>query len=221
MRCQLDHIVVAAATLEQGVAYIEEALGIIIPEGGEHPAMGTHNCLMRLGDRLFFEVIAISPTLTQPDRPRWFGLDNPWIQTSLAGQPRLHTWVVNTDDIDQVLAGANIHLGVAEPITRGELSWRFAIPSDGQLPGSGLIPSVMQWDTDEHPAAQMEDLGCQLQAIEIHHPKPDWVQGVLNSMGFVGDVTLFPLAQNSLPFMRVLLNTPSGVKELSTVGLQN
>jgi len=220
MRCQLDHIVVAAATLEQGVSYIEEILGVTVPLGGEHPAMGTHNCLMQLGEGLFFEIIAISPTLPQPDRPRWFGLDNPWVQNALIAQPRLHTWVVNTDDLDQLVSAANIHLGLVEPITRGDLSWRFAVPADGHLPGSGLIPSAMQWDGEEHPAALMSDLGCHLQALEIHHPKPDWVQSVLASMGYVGEVTLFPLAQNSMPFLRVLLNTPTGIKELTSVGLQ-
>ncbi len=219
MRCQLDHIVVAAATLEQGITYIEETLGVTIPPGGEHPLMGTHNALMQLGEKLFFEIIAVAPTLPQPDRPRWFGLDNPWIQNALAIQPRLHTWVVNTDGIEQLVSSADIHLGHVEALSRDELTWRFAIPADGNLPGSGLIPSVMQWDFEDHPAAVMPDLGCRLQALEIHHPKPDWVRTVLASMGFVGEVTLFPLAQNSLPFMRVLLNTPEGTKELTSVGL--
>jgi len=219
MRCQLDHIVVAAATLDQGVSYIEETLGVTVPLGGKHPLMATHNCLMQLGEGLFFEIIAVAPDLSQPDRPRWFALDNPWIQCSLEVQPRLHTWVVRTDNIERLVSGADIHLGVVESLSRDGLTWRFAIPADGQLPGAGIIPSVMQWDSENHPAELMPDLGCSLQAMEIHHPKPDWVRKVLASMGFVGEVTLFPLAQNSRPFMRVLLNTPTGTKELTSVGL--
>ena len=45
-----DHLTVAALTLEQGIAYVQRALGVAIPPGGTHPLMGTHNHLMRLGD---------------------------------------------------------------------------------------------------------------------------------------------------------------------------
>ncbi len=45
---QLDHIVVASLTVEEGVAHVERRLGVIVPPGGEHPSMGTHNHVMRL-----------------------------------------------------------------------------------------------------------------------------------------------------------------------------
>jgi hypothetical protein len=38
---ELDHIVVAADTLEHGLAYIEAILGVEMPRGGAHPRMGT------------------------------------------------------------------------------------------------------------------------------------------------------------------------------------
>ena len=46
----LDHLTVAALTLEQGVDHVRRALGVVVPPGGAHPLMGTHNCLMQLGD---------------------------------------------------------------------------------------------------------------------------------------------------------------------------
>jgi len=49
---KIDHIAVAAGSLEAGVAYVEEALGVVMPKGGEHPAMATHNHLMQLGDQI-------------------------------------------------------------------------------------------------------------------------------------------------------------------------
>src|SRR4051794_31253133 len=44
----IDHLTVAALTLEQGVAHVQHALGVVIPPGGAHPLMGTHNHVMQL-----------------------------------------------------------------------------------------------------------------------------------------------------------------------------
>ena len=71
---QLDHIVVASLTLEEGVAHVERRLGVIVPPGGEHPSMGTHNHVMRLGDGIYLEIISPNPKV-HPKRPRRFGLD--------------------------------------------------------------------------------------------------------------------------------------------------
>jgi hypothetical protein len=73
---ELDHIVVAAHTMAQGLAYVEALLGVAMAPGGAHPRMATHNHLLRLGDAVFLEVIAIDPAGQKPARPRWFDLDN-------------------------------------------------------------------------------------------------------------------------------------------------
>ena len=56
----LDHLAVAAVTLLDGVAAVEEALGVSLAGGGEHPLMGTHNRLIGLDD-VYLEVISINP----------------------------------------------------------------------------------------------------------------------------------------------------------------
>ena len=96
---ELDHITVAAHTLAQGLAYLRDALGIDLPAGGAHPRMATHNHLLRLGDSVFLELIAIDPAAPAPLRPRWFQLDDPGLQAELAVTPRLLTWVVRPRDI--------------------------------------------------------------------------------------------------------------------------
>ena len=44
-RWQLDHLVVAARSLDEGAAWCEATLGIVPGPGGKHPLMGTHNRL--------------------------------------------------------------------------------------------------------------------------------------------------------------------------------
>ncbi|MFD0934083.1 VOC family protein, partial [Methylobacterium trifolii] len=72
----LDHLAVVAPTLAEGIAHVRDSLNLDIPEGGRHREMGTRNHLLRLGDALFLEVIAVDPDATPPGRPRWFGLDD-------------------------------------------------------------------------------------------------------------------------------------------------
>ncbi|MEP6971812.1 MAG: VOC family protein, partial [Betaproteobacteria bacterium] len=43
--CELDHIAVTAPTLQAGVDWVHDVLGVAPAGGGEQPAMGTHNHL--------------------------------------------------------------------------------------------------------------------------------------------------------------------------------
>src|SRR5437870_4722190 len=149
----LDHLVVAAATLEQGEDYIESQLGVRPQRGGKHVAMGTHNSVLKLArERVYLEVIAVDPEAAAPGRPRWFGLDSPTMRATLAEGPRLIHWVARTDDIEAARRGCPLDLGPARPMSRGSFEWRITIPNDGHLPGRGLLPTLIQWADVRHPA---------------------------------------------------------------------
>ena len=72
MHAQLDHLVIAAASLAEGVAWCEATLGVVPGPGGSHPLMGTHNRLLHIASAAFpqayLEIIAIEPG-KQPSRP--------------------------------------------------------------------------------------------------------------------------------------------------------
>jgi len=50
-RSELDHIVIGCASLDAGMRWVEARLGVAPVPGGRHLAMGTHNALVRLGQR--------------------------------------------------------------------------------------------------------------------------------------------------------------------------
>jgi len=216
MSTKLDHIVVAAASLDQGVAYIQEKLGIDIPKGGEHPHMGTHNHVVQLGNETFLEVVAINPDAPPPMRPRWFGLDDPGVQHSVREKPRLLTWVVNTTDLVGLQAQLEFALGVVTPLSRGDLSWLFAVPDDGRLLAGGLLPHAMQWQTNAHPSNNMADLDCRLLKLTIHHPYKAWIESILVDLQASELVTVQTLAEPGVPFMIAEIQTPSGLRTLSS-----
>ncbi|MBX2837204.1 MAG: VOC family protein [Gammaproteobacteria bacterium] len=210
----LDHIVIGAKSLEAGQAFIKERLGVEIPLGGEHTKMGTHNLLMQLGNHTFLEVISISDTLTPPDRPRWYGLDDPHVQFSLEREPMLLTWVVNSNNLQKLIQQASYSLGASEPISRGDLNWFFGLPEDGRLLAGGLLPYAMQWCTDQHPSQRMANLKCSLKSLTIAHPYPDWIHQALTSIDAQHLVELKKLTDNQAPYFSVEISTPSGFKTL-------
>lgn len=65
----LDHITITAFSLEAGAAFVVDALGVAPQVGGEHPRMGTHNLLLRLGESMFLEVIAPNPAVAASSEP--------------------------------------------------------------------------------------------------------------------------------------------------------
>jgi len=210
----IDHLVVAAETLEQGAEYIKEALGVDIPFGGEHPMMGTHNLLMQLGDALFLEVIAINPAATAPVRPRWFGLDDPQVRHRLQRGPTLLSWVVNTTDIKALMQAAAFSFGQPEQISRGDLSWLFGLPDDGRLLAGGLLPYLIEWQTRQHPAVSMQDNGCRLTKLTLFHSCADWLRAILASISIPEQVEVKALASNAIPYMLATIDTPDGLRTL-------
>lgn len=214
MQTKIDHLVIGARTLLQGVNYVRELLGVDMPYGGVHTKMGTHNHLMRTGKETFLEIIAINPDIEPPNRPRWFGLDDPFVRQRLDTQPYLLTWVVNTRNINKLIQQSTFSLGKAELIRRGNLSWYFGLPNDGRLLAGGMLPYVIEWQTDEHPSANMTDLGCNLDRLEIYHPYPRWLQSALSSIGASDTVQVHALQKNEAPYMIAYINTPHGIKKL-------
>ncbi len=219
MNTQLDHLVIAADSLEQGVAFIKESFGVLMPFGGQHPKMATHNHLMAIGDGVFLEILAIDKLATQSTRPRWFGLDDPFIRAQLKQKPLLLGWVLNTSNIDQLLAGTRFPFGKPELVTRSKLEWVFAMPEDGRLFAGGLIPYLIQWQTQTHPAYQMADLGCRLLSLDIYHPQPHWLESILQTIGAETIPVIHELKSPESAFFSATFDTPLGIKTLKSLNV--
>ena len=68
MAAMLDHLVVTAPNLKSGVQWVRDTLGATPELGGKHPRMGTHNCLLQLGEQTYLEVISPDPNAPDPGR---------------------------------------------------------------------------------------------------------------------------------------------------------
>jgi len=203
----LDHLVVGAASLDQGASYVRERLGVELPFGGTHPRMGTHNRLTRVGDDIFLEIIAIDPEAPPPARPRWFALDDPKQRERLAGRPRLIAWVAGTPDIATVLRSAPVDLGAPVEMTRGDLTWLIGIPESGALPEDGVLPYLIQWPEGPHPSRRMADLGLRFESMRLRHPDAPRIRAALEAIGAAG---LIELREEADPGLEAVLRRPDG-----------
>lgn len=210
----LDHIVIAAQDLEQGVDHIREALGVDIPPGGKHQSMATHNLLMQLGNDAYLEVIAIDNEGRSPRHPRWFGLDSARMRAAIRQQPQLITWVMNTPDLQQLAAQAGFDIGIPTELSRDDLSWQIALPEDGRLLGDGMLPYCIQWHSSPHPSRGMADTGCLLQDLTIHHNRPRWLDEQLDALDAGHLVNVEALPDSASPYLSVTIDTPSGTVTL-------
>ena len=137
LRSFLDHLVVTAPSLATGVEYVSKVLGVKPEPGGEHVRMGTHNCVLKLGDTIYLEVIAVNPDAPAPKQLRWFELDEPESNEI----PRLATWVVRTNDITAALVASPVVSGYAMPMSRGPLNWTITVPrATAACRCKGLLP---------------------------------------------------------------------------------
>ncbi len=176
-RVEVDHLVVAARTLEDGVAWCEATLGVVPDAGGRHALMSTHNRLVDVSSArfpgTFLEMVAIDPDAPPPGRARWFDLDDAALQRLLVDGPRLVHWVARTGDI-ATSAALLRHKGhdpgnvamVDRMTPRGVLRWQITLPSDGRRPADGAVPLLIQWG-DVHPCDALPARGLSIERIEL------------------------------------------------------
>jgi hypothetical protein len=230
MPTQIDHLVVAATSLEQGVQWCEAVFGITPALGGEHALFGTHNRLFKIATPKFsmayFEIIAINPEAVRPKKTttlhphRWFDLDNPELQKSISKEPRLIHFVASTPDIkaarmalrkEGIDRGPVIH--AERQTNKGILHWQISVRADGQRLFDGALPTLIQWgkpDATEplrlHPRNTLPRSGVTLQSIDITHPNTEKLQAAYASIGLNG-ISISEGPAN----IKATLKTPKGI----------
>lgn len=212
----VDHLVVAARTLDEGADWCEATLGIAPLAGGRHALMGTHNRVLLIATpafpKAYLEIITVDPQAPPPGRSRWFDLDDPALAAALAAGPALVAWVARCEAIESACA-ALAALGVdpgrvldAERDTpAGRLRWRIAVPDDGARRFGGALPTLIEW-RGAHPADTMPACGVTLASFGVAGPEP---------LARALDALQAPLhARPGVPALAATLDTPRGAVTL-------
>lgn len=235
MKTQVDHLVVLAHNLEQGVSWCEDCLGVTPGPGGEHAQFGTHNRLLKIATPAhplaYLEIIAINPAAVRgpgASPVRWFDMDDPRLQAAVATEPRLVHFVANTDDIQgarAALQGLGIDRGPAMSASRhsrrGLLQWQITLRDDGQRLFDGALPSLIQWGKPQdaeplrlHPRNSLARSGVSLQGLVVSHPAAEKLQQAYAAVGLSG------IPADSGPANLVaVLRSPRGEVRLQSLGI--
>lgn len=225
MAARVDHLVMAADSLAEGVAWCEATLGVVPAPGGEHPLMGTHNRVLRIATvdypRAYLEIIAVQPG-RQPQRAtRWFDLDDEALRDALRRRgPRLLHFVANVPDLRQ--AGAALQaqgidrgevLQASRMAARGLLEWKITVRADGQRLFGGTLPTLIEWGA-AHPAAGLPESGVTLHALSATHPQAATLRAAFEAIGLQRVAV-----KEGAASLCAVLDTPRGRVKLESEGL--
>ena len=228
MKAQIDHLVIAANTLEEGVAWCERTVGITPGPGGEHPLMGTHNRLFSIATAqyptAYFEIIAINKEADcarKPSDKRWFDLDNETLQSSLKQNgPQLIHFVASTPralPAIEALASLGMDRGellvASRMTTHGLLSWKMTVRSDGQRLMHGTLPTLIEWG-NVHPTHHMAASGVTLQSLTASLPDADELRAAYATINLQSVAV-----KKDQPNLVATLHTPRGLVTIESRGL--
>jgi len=205
---EIDHVVYCTPNLEDSIAQFEEMYGVEAVPGGRHTFKGTKNALFRLGDRCYFEMLAIDTE--KPDWPtkRWMGIDF----VEIPKITRICFKSLNLEKDAAVLRSYHAEHGQIEQgerqTTKGDfLRWKLAVPSAS--PEVDLIPFFVDWsESAVHPCDNM-DKQCELLEIKMAHPNPSKVQVWFKKLGVE-----LAVEQSEFAEIKIRIKGPNGVFDL-------
>ena len=235
MKSQIDHLVIAAHSLQQGVDWCESVLGVTPDAGGDHEKYGTHNRLLKIATPNFpvayLEIIAINAEAVIEKKPpptRWFDLDSKTLQVELIKSPRLIHFVANTHDIQDarhawkaqgIDRGPIIHASRKTP--KGLLQWQITVRPDGDRLFNGTLPTLIQWGKPEaadpmqlHPRNHLPRSKVSLKSLAVFHPSAAKINAAFEAI----QLENIQVSEGPANLMATL-QTPKGLVTLNSFGI--
>ena len=187
----IDHLILGAATLADGLAFVRAELGVDARLGGRHPGAGTENAIVALGPRRYLEILAPAPDADElaPGLAPLRALE----------RPRLWGWAISTDDAGALAARAD-RLGVVHsPVTAGDrvrpdgtfVRWRNL---GVQLAMGEAAPFFIEWSVASSHPADDAPAGGRLRGLTVVHPDPAAATAALAKLGWEIEVVRGDLA---------------------------
>jgi Glyoxalase-like domain len=136
---ELDHVLIAVADLAAAGRELEVRHGLASIEGGRHPAWGTANRIVPLGDS-YLELVAIVDAAKAAESA--FGR---WVASSASNPGRPLGWAVRTSQLDEIAPRLDLSINAGSRSTPGgeQLRWRSA--GIDQAAAEPSLPFFIEW----------------------------------------------------------------------------
>jgi hypothetical protein len=179
---QLDHLVVAIRSLDEGIAQFQALTGVTAGIGGKHPGRGTENALVSLGGGSYLEIIAPQKDAKlSGEDARMRGL----------AQLTIIDWAVRIIDVDDALASlrrAGFTTSPPQPGARltpsGErLDWMTFGLAGAPIDSA---PFFIRWSPNTRHPSTTAPGGCALGRLVVHDPQSDRLTAALGALDVPG-----------------------------------
>jgi len=204
---QIDHIVYAVKNLKEATAKFTQKTGLQVVTGGQHLEYGTHNALVRIGNKSYLEFIAKDDTIERTHTHTWMGLDH-------LHDNKITRWALRSANVERDAellaiyepALSKIVMGSRETSDGTTLNWLMtsALPS----PEIEAAPFLLDWKNSVHPTKGLP-LNCSIKMMRIEHAEYQILTKLLSQLGCP-----LPVTAATVTSIRLTLDTPKGVYTL-------
>ncbi len=207
MNRKIDHLVYATTNFEDSIEWFEDISGVRPVFGGYHKAKGTKNALVRIGDKMYLEILGIDESNDSIKKNRWMGID-------LLTKPQLTRWALASDNLEKdasCLKSYDQHLGEIKAGSRKKqngntLAWEMIMPL--AKPAIDLLPFMIDWGKSVHPAQNL-NAACKLKCLNFCHPKALEIEQIFKKLGLNLEIKKAEEAS-----IKAVINCPKGIIEL-------
>jgi hypothetical protein len=198
----VDHILLGAPSLAEGIAVFERATGVTAKHGGRHASGGTENALVNIGPHTYLEIIAPHAD-AQPS-------DALAMQLKALKTPQLIGFAVRVDDAAKAHADITRQGFKLSPPKSGgrvtpagdRLDWiTFAV----EEPKLDTAPFFIEWSAATKHPSQSSPGGCTMERFTIADPHASDLEKLLDAVQ-----VHVPVTNAQKPAMQLTLQCPKG-----------
>lgn len=200
---KIDHIVYAVANLQRSIESFQEATGLKVFAGGEHPDWGTHNALVRIGETTYLEFLAKKKSSQPVHAKTWMGID-------LLQGDKITRWALASKTVELEAkflkkyneALSTIVIGSRATEDGKMLNWLMTtvLPTPEVEPA----PFLIDWKKSAHPTEALP-LDCQIKSFTIEHAESEVLKKLLEKLSMS-----MPVYTSHTTSLKLVLDTPKG-----------
>jgi hypothetical protein len=135
---RVDHVIFGVADLEHAVRHVSERYGLGAQTGGEHPQLGTRNCLVPVGTGQYLELMAGADPGSSHPLPRF-------LAAAVAGGDRAVAVCLAPDDLDAVATRLSLSIVDGERRTPAGAVVRWRMAGLEAALGPDRLPFFIDW----------------------------------------------------------------------------
>ena len=115
-------------------------------------------------------------------RHRWGSCDERSTKENIKHSPRALCWVLEVDNIENTVKKCGYNPGEILQISRGELTWKITVPSNGGLADNGVLPALIEWPSDQHPSKKLTNSKVSIIKLSLFHPESYKIKNIISHL---------------------------------------